>query len=325
MTVFQDGLQVQGSQSQLTIMLDATSNKIVDLSKGTKTTILLGASDASLELGSSGTDGRIALRDAKGKKKVRVAAKDASIDVGGNGADGQVRLLGPTGATRVNLSATDAFAILGGDGKSGFVTVLPAKGAPAANVLDLGGVTMDGKGRVWVGGKDDHGLIMLFAKEHSPVNGASDAAIVLDAGTGDIILRNADCAEEFEVVADAALAPGTVVVLNDDGRIRECNAAYDGRVAGVVSGAGGLAPGIVLGRVATAAARAAVALAGKVFCWVDADIAPVRAGDLLTTSDTPGHAMRAADRGRAFGAVVGKALASADGGRVLLPMLVTLQ
>ena len=48
----------------------------------------------------------------------------------------------------------------------------------------------------------------------------------------------------------------------------------------------------------------AVRAVGKVFCKVDADFAPIETGDLLTSSATPGHAMKASDPQRAFGAVI---------------------
>jgi len=48
-------------------------------------------------------------------------------------------------------------------------------------------------------------------------------------------------------------------------------------------------------------------------------------GDLLTTSDTPGHAMRATDRTRAYGATIGKAMSSLKDGRGLVLVLVSLQ
>jgi len=66
-------------------------------------------------------------------------------------------------------------------------------------------------------------------------------------------------------------------------------------------------------------------LVGKVFCKVVADGGAIAVGDLLTTSGTPGHAMKAADPARAFGAVIGKALAPLPHGRGLLPILVSLQ
>jgi hypothetical protein len=64
---------------------------------------------------------------------------------------------------------------------------------------------------------------------------------------------------------------------------------------------------------------------GKVFCKIDARYAPIEAGDLLTTSDTPGHAMKATDPMKAFGTVVGKALGSLENGTGLVPVLVALQ
>jgi hypothetical protein len=68
-----------------------------------------------------------------------------------------------------------------------------------------------------------------------------------------------------------------------------------------------------------------VALVGTVFCHVDADYAAVSTGDLLTTSPTSGHAMKAVDRQVAFGAIIGKALRPLQVGRGLLPILVALQ
>ena len=45
----------------------------------------------------------------------------------------------------------------------------------------------------------------------------------------------------------------------------------------------------------------------------------------MTTADRPGCAMRATDRDRAFGAVIGKALAPLNEGQQLIPILVALQ
>ena len=83
---------------------------------------------------------------------------------------------------------------------------------------------------------------------------------------------------------------------------------YDRRVAGVVSGGGECKPALILDRRPSSRQRSPVALVGKVCCKVDARPSPVNVGDLLTTSKTPGHAMKATDQGRAFGAVIGKAL-----------------
>ena len=68
-----------------------------------------------------------------------------------------------------------------------------------------------------------------------------------------------------------------------------------------------------------------VALLGKVYCKVDAGYSPVEVGDLLTTSPTPGHAMKAAEPQRAFGSVIGKALRGLEAGQGLIPILIALQ
>jgi hypothetical protein len=93
----------------------------------------------------------------------------------------------------------------------------------------------------------------------------------------------------------------------------------------VVSGGGSLEPGIVLDRQRGLCGRKPIALIGKVYCKVDADRGAVAVGDLLTTAPTRGHAMKATDPERAFGAVIGKALAPLAAGRGLIPILVALQ
>ena len=59
-------------------------------------------------------------------------------------------------------------------------------------------------------------------------------------------------------------------------------------------------------------------------CKVDADIAPIKVGDLLTTSPTRGHAQKVLDPSQASGAIVGKALGSLETGKGKIPVLVTL-
>ena len=64
---------------------------------------------------------------------------------------------------------------------------------------------------------------------------------------------------------------------------------------------------------------------GKVYCKVDARHSSIEIGDLLTTSSTKGHAMKAEDPMKAFGAVIGKALGSIKEGLGMIPVLVALQ
>lgn len=144
--------------------------------------------------------------------------------------------------------------------------------------------------------------------------------------TGDLYLPGADCAEQFQVGGEGSIEPGTVVVVDGDGALRESGEAYDRKVAGVIAGAGEYRPGIVLDKHAVETRnRAAISLIGKAYCKVDAGYAPIEVGDMLTSSPTQGHAMKAVDRERAFGSVVGKALRPLANGRGLIPILITLQ
>jgi hypothetical protein len=140
----------------------------------------------------------------------------------------------------------------------------------------------------------------------------------------DVILSGADCAEEFDIAKSCQLEPGTVVVFNDEGALSTSDKPYNNRVAGVVSGAGVYRPGVILDRRISDRKRAPVALVGKVYCKVDASYAPIEVGDFLTTSPTVGHAMKAMNPERAFGATIGKALAPFNEGTGLIPVLVTL-
>jgi hypothetical protein len=138
-------------------------------------------------------------------------------------------------------------------------------------------------------------------------------------------LANADCAEDFDISDSIEIEPGTVMVIEHEGKLKECDLPYDKRVAGVISGAGNYKPGLVLDKRESIEKRKAISLMGKVHCKVDAQPAPIEVGDLLTTSYTKGHAMKAADPMKAFGSVIGKALKSLKHGRGMIPVLVALQ
>jgi hypothetical protein len=143
--------------------------------------------------------------------------------------------------------------------------------------------------------------------------------------TGDIRLVNADCAEDFDIAGTEQIEPGTVMVIDPVGALQQSQQAYDKRVAGVISGAGDMRPGIVLDKRQSLGNRLPVALLGKVYCKIDAQYSPIEVGDLLTTSPTPGHAMKAADPFKAFGSVIGKALRPLESGQGLIPILIALQ
>jgi hypothetical protein len=58
---------------------------------------------------------------------------------------------------------------------------------------------------------------------------------------------------------------------------------------------------------------------------VDADIAPIQVGDLLTTSPTKGHAQKVLDPAKATGAIIGKSLGSLKKGKGKIPVIAKLQ
>ena len=68
-----------------------------------------------------------------------------------------------------------------------------------------------------------------------------------------------------------------------------------------------------------------VTLGAFAHCKVDADIAPINVGDLLTSSSTGGHAQKVLDPAKAVGAIIGKALGSLKKGKGKIPVLVMLQ
>ena len=147
---------------------------------------------------------------------------------------------------------------------------------------------------------------------------------MLDGAAGDIVLANGDLAEEFVVATDDEVEPGSLLVLDDDANLRLSRKPYDHRLAGVAAGAGANRPAILLNRKAGPDNKVALALAGRVFCKVDASYGAVNVGDLLTSSMTPGYAMKAVDGEAGLGTIVGKALSALANGRALIPILVTM-
>jgi hypothetical protein len=135
---------------------------------------------------------------------------------------------------------------------------------------------------------------------------------------GIVITGVADVAEYMPVSEN--VTPGTVMIIGNDGKLQECNEAYDTRVAGIVS----TEPGVSLGTKDTGnQGEEQIAVAGRVPCKVDATKEPIHAGDLLTTSNRPGYAMKATDP--KIGTVLGKAMGTLESGTGVIEVLVTLQ
>jgi hypothetical protein len=162
------------------------------------------------------------------------------------------------------------------------------------------------------------GIGTLNPQAKLDVNGTVRAKIVEITG--------ADLAERFPS-ADERVEPGTVMEIDpqNPGKLRVARGAYNRRVAGVVSGANDFATGAILGNQPGHEDAPPIALSGRVYVWCDASSGAIEPGDLLTTSDTSGHAMTASDRERSHGAVIGKAMGRLESGRGLVLVLVNLQ
>ena len=147
-------------------------------------------------------------------------------------------------------------------------------------------------------------------------NASGDGGVMLRSrgGMGSISVNGMsvhDFAEVFELVSRQGVAPGTVMsVAGPGGRLGPSTWAYDPTVIGVVSGAGGLQPGLTIGSRADGSQDLPVAMSGQVYVRVNGAGGPIQVGDLLVASHVPGVAMRATDLSRTPGAVVGKAMES---------------
>ena len=116
-----------------------------------------------------------------------------------------------------------------------------------------------------------------------------------------------------------------VIDEQNPGKLRLSDRAYDTRVAGILSGANGVHPGISMHQEGLIEGGQNVALSGRVYALADASDAPIHPGDLLTTSATPGHCMKATDPAKAQGAIIGKAMSALNKGRGMVLVLVSLQ
>lgn len=125
-----------------------------------------------------------------------------------------------------------------------------------------------------------------------------------------------------EANATAPIPAGYVAAVDPVGAINSVKVsshAYDKMVTGVVSGAGGVNPGIGLQQQGVLEGNTKIAMGGKVKVYVTGLVQP---GDLLTSSNQPGFAMAVKNRKKAFGAVLGKALSIPDtDGLVLMQVM----
>jgi hypothetical protein len=142
------------------------------------------------------------------------------------------------------------------------------------------------------------------------------------------IRGGADLAEPFRISSQQIEIPkGAVMVIDEKnpGQLKISDRPYDTRVAGVLSGANGINPGIQMQQQGLLEGDRNVALSGRVYVLADAANGAIHPGDMLTTSATPGYAMKVTSHAKAEGAILGKAMTSLSDGKGMVLVLVTLQ
>jgi streptogramin lyase len=315
-------LVVRDEANKERIKLDGGEGDIWVKSAEGKHLFYFDSSYAALWLGGHGNEGDLVVRDEANKERIKL-----------DGGEGDIWVKNAEGRTLFHFDSTYAALWLGGQGNEGDLVI---RDEANKERIKLDG----GEGDMWVW--DSSGIPLFhFDSQYAALylggagnegdlilrNDNGDQTIKLDGGLGDILLSNADAAEQFDVVADAEASPGTVMVLTEKGLLTPSLEPYDSKVVGVVAGAGAYRPGIVMDHRESeeGAVRVPISIMGKVACRADASHGPIAVGDLLTTSSTPGCAMRVADRSRAIGSVIGKALTPLASGTGFVDVLMTLQ
>ncbi len=273
---------------------------------------------SSLNLSPSGGDARaLGFTNAAGSDRWAFAIPD-----------GNLRIFAPNTPASSHVfeanSGNVAFGDSASQNPSGFSRAVSITGQSSGSFPGSAAYVVKNSvtGSVWSMGVLSNGA---FSFIHNGVGGQSIVSVPVLQITG-----GSDVAEPYDVAPAGEIAPtaGMVVSIDPDrlGKLRVADSAYDRKVAGIISGANGVAPGLTLTQPGTAAdGELPVAKLGRVWCLVDADAAgPIVAGDQLTTSSTPGHAMKA-DPTKASGCVLGKAMSSLEKGKGMVLVLVTLQ
>jgi hypothetical protein len=266
---------------------------------------------------------RIRLRDSTGAgaKEIVLRTDGAAVDLSAENA-------------RLFIASTEHTIIQAWGGNVGIGTA-----SPNTKLHIMGGsdASLDSGSGYLVLGSESGVNIVIDNNEIIARNNGSSSNLWLNKDSGNVIMPvlqitgGSDLSEQFEIQGNQANllpSPGMVVCIDPEhpGKLIVSTKAYDRTVAGIISGAGGIKPGMLMGQSDSASdGWYPVALVGRVYVWADASYGSIEPGDLLTTSDTPGHAMKVTDYERAKGAIIGKAMSSLEEGRGLILVLVSLQ
>jgi hypothetical protein len=266
---------------------------------------------------------------------IGLSADGTDTGVAGSSTDGFGVSGGSKGGSGVSGSSTD------GSGVSGDST----NGAGVAGKGDIGGyftgssasnpalyVEASGGGDLISAYDGGERRFRVSAKGDVFADGGYNCGQSIDDSAGDLdeseiqpCLKDDSPADFAEMLPAApALEPGDVLVIGADGVLARSSQAYQPSVVGVYSSQ----PSYVgNSRYWDQDGYAPLAVSGVVRVKASAENGAIRPGDLLTTSATPGHAMRCVGVEACFGRTVGKALAGLDAaqGTGVILMLVMLQ
>ena len=250
------------------------------------------------------------------------------------GDTGNVGIGTPQPQGKLEVVAQDALRLVG---YQPFLTFYDdSAGYARGRIQSVGGnITLEPESYI-TGPNYNHGLVITSGSGNVGIGTPNPSAKLEVAGNAYIsgnasvcsvtIRGGCDLAEPFHM-REGHLEKGSVVVIDEEnpGQLKLSSGSYDTRVAGIVSGANGINTGIALHQEGLIEGGENVALSGRVYVRADASRCPIKPGDLLTTSDVPGRAMKVQDHARAQGAILGKAMSSLNEGQGMVLVLVTLQ
>ena len=244
------------------------------------------------------------------------SGSDASVDVGSLKISGFSTLT--IASTTLYASTPGGFNFLTSSGTTGsnttntfYGTVDTTNGTLKATTFTTGATStigyLTGNWQVQSGSIIDLYTNSATLKAYNITTGADTNAGTIQGawtltGASKLQATYSDLAEWYS--ADAEYEPGTVLVFGGDAEVTTTVTMNDTRAAGVVT----TDPAYIMNQGLTGT-RACLALAGRVPCKV---VGRVKKGDMLTTSATPGYAVRATTP--TLGAIIGKALEDKDYG-----------
>jgi hypothetical protein len=219
----------------------------------------------------------------------------------------------PTLTLAGDASGSATFTNLG----NATLTVTIADDSHNHTIANVDGLQAELDGKLTAGATSGNGISGsassgTFTVTSNATNANTASTIVFRDGSGNFsagvitatttTARYADLAEKY--TSDADYDPGTVLVFGGDEEVTECTTKYNKRIAGIVS----TDPAYLMN---SEGSGVTVALLGRVPCKV---IGEIRKGDLMVSSDIPGHAQAWRDESNPpAGSVIGKALENKTG------------